>query len=317
MRSYCILLFFLHSIFPAIGQESVSEQELSDLGRELDQIQAEMDRDESKGSISEASQIVEPVEPALDLSPIMPAVSPPNESPELIDEISEIRAELLAIQRELNEMGWTSSPPIPQKTEPLVQVQAAELPTVEPTFVQTDEPSGMGFYLLPFLGVSRTESLQWKSFGGDFELQQDQGHSLGLRTGYSWNILFLDFQLSHYENEIEQLDLSGLLFDLTGKTEGVAYHASIGAKMYVTPKLFLSLGGGLGGSDQSISFELMTITQEDDEFLLSYQVFAGLEYFPVDHFRIGLRYRWTKMEEMNLFSSQELHLCELSVGYSH
>ncbi len=58
MRSYCILLFFLHSIFPAIGQESVSEQELSDLGRELDRIQAEMDRDESKGSISEASQIV-------------------------------------------------------------------------------------------------------------------------------------------------------------------------------------------------------------------------------------------------------------------
>jgi opacity protein-like surface antigen len=123
--------------------------------------------------------------------------------------------------------------------------------------------------------------------------------------------------MSHYENEIERLDLGGLIFDLSGKAEGLAYHASMGVKMYVTPKVFLSIGGGLGGSDQSISFELMTIKQEEDDFLPSYQVFAGVEYFPVDHFRIGLRYRWTKMEGMNLFSSQELHLAELSVGYSH
>ena len=317
MRSYCIFIFSFYSIFSASGQKSVSEQELSDLGRELDRIQAEMDRDEFKDSVSEVTQNQEPVDAELDLNPVLPTDSPSTERTQAIDAISEIRADLLAIQREINKMGWTSNLPAPKKTVPLVQEQAADLSTTEPTFVQMDKPSGMGFYLLPFLGVSRTESLKWKSLGGDFDLAQEHGHSLGLRTGYSWNILFIDFQMSHYENEIERLDLGGLIFDLSGKAKGLAYHASMGMKMYVTPKVFLSIGGGLGGSDQSISFELMTIKKEEDDFLPSYQVFAGVEYFPVDHFRIGLRYRWTKMEGMNLFSSQELHLAELSVGYSH
>jgi opacity protein-like surface antigen len=61
----------------------------------------------------------------------------------------------------------------------------------------------------------------------------------------------------------------------------------------------------------------MEVVQQEDDVLLSYQVFAGLEYYPTDHFRIGLRYRWMLSEGMDLFSSQELHLGELSLGYSH
>jgi opacity protein-like surface antigen len=176
----------------------------------------------------------------------------------------------------------------------------------------------MGGYFLPFFGVSAAETLKWKSLGGDFDLIQNEGHSLGVRLGHSWNIFFLDFQLSYYENEIKKLDLTdGLVFDLFGDVKGLSYHASIGAKMYINTRSFLSFGAGVGASDQSVSFELMEVVQQEDDVLLSYQVFAGLEYYPTDHFRIGLRYRWMLSEGMDLFSSQELHLGELSLGYSH
>ncbi|MDC0921112.1 hypothetical protein OAQ11_01620 [Opitutales bacterium] len=36
---------------------------------------------------------------------------------------------------------------------------------------------------------------------------------------------------------------------------------------------------------------------------------------PSEHFRVGLRYRWMKVEEMALFTARDLHLAELSLGY--
>lgn len=36
---------------------------------------------------------------------------------------------------------------------------------------------------------------------------------------------------------------------------------------------------------------------------------------PSEHFRVGLRYRWMKVEEMTLFTARDLHLAELSLGY--
>ena len=224
----------------------------------------------------------------------------------VMDEKSIIREELLAIQRELNLLN-----------NGVIETSAESF---NEEFVDTDEflPLGMGGYFLPFFGVSTAETLKWKSLGGDFDLIQNEGHSLGVRLGHSWNIFFLDFQLSYYENEIKKLDLTdGLVFDLFGDVKGLSYHASIGAKMYINTRSFLSFGAGVGASDQSVSFELMEVVQQEDDVLLSYQVFAGLEYHPTDHFRIGLRYRWMLSEGMDLFSSQELHLGELSLGYSH
>ena len=69
--------------------------------------------------------------------------------------------------------------------------------------------------------------------------------------------------------------------------------------MYITPQTYFSMGGGLGASDKSIKIDLL----KREDILWSYQVFTGLNYFPRNHFQIGLRYRWLKAEAMNLFSS--------------
>ena len=34
-----------------------------------------------------------------------------------------------------------------------------------------------------------------------------------------------------------------------------------------------------------------------------------------EHLRLGLRYRWIRIGEMELFTSRDLHLAELSLGY--
>ena len=80
------------------------------------------------------------------------------------------------------------------------------------------------------MGISKTEDLKWSTVVGDVDIEQKEGHSFGLRFGHSWNILFLDFQLSHYENAIEQLNVGGMTLDLDGEARGLAYHASIGSE---------------------------------------------------------------------------------------
>ena len=122
----------------------------------------------------------------------------------------------------------------------------------------------------------------------------------------------MDFQMSYHENEIEAFESGGRTF-LPGMSKVLAYNASIGAKIYINPKTFITLGAGLGASDQSIKLDSIS----EDDVVMNYQFFTGLNYFPAEHFQVGLRYRWVKTEVMDIFSSHDLHIGEISIGYSH
>ena len=54
---------------------------------------------------------------------------------------------------------------------------------------------------------------------------------------------------------------------------------------------------------------------EEKAFLLSYQLFTGLEIRPTESACLGLRYRWLNIEAMESFSSRNLHLLEMYLGY--
>jgi opacity protein-like surface antigen len=225
----------------------------------------------------------------------------------VMDEKSIIREELLAIQRELNLLN---NGLIEETVEPVNQ----EIEQRRESF-QNDESlsRGMGGYILPFFGITKADGLNWKTqFGGEIELKQKNGHSFGYRIGHRWSIIFMDFQMSYHENEIEAFESGGRTF-LPGMSKVLAYNASIGAKMYINPKTFITLGGGLGASDQSIKQDSIS----EDDVVLNYQFFTGLNYFPSEHFQVGLRYRWVKTEAMDIFSSHDLHIGEISIGYSH
>lgn len=281
------------------------QRELSNIGGEPSRTYNPGNRDFDDLAIEKEVQVVKEIEGAEDF----------DDDSQQLDEKSLIRQELLNIQKELNLLrssGYTEV-----SSDQIKDDFSNDIPSANGVAL----PLGLGGYILPFLGISKTENLKWKSLGGDYDFTQSNGHSIGFRLGHRWNIWFIDFQLSHYENDLETLLIPEAIpdpyFDVHGKAKGLAYNASLGTKMYITQRAYLSLGVGLGASDQSISFELFDVVVEEEDVLLNYQFFAGLDYFPRDHFQIGMRYRWFKSEAMDLFSSQELHLAELSVGYSH
>ena len=269
-------------------------------------------------------------------------------------QIEEVRADLERIQAELNIWGKEPSKKQTPKALPLFkksnltqnvdaldsvsrelnEIQAGILKLgngqgVESTITEKEiapfakeqalpidsQVRGLGVYILPFFGALYPNSLEWKSTGGDFEIKEKVGFSGGLRTGFSGDYVFADFQLSYFTNDLESIDLGSPGLDFSGDTSGVGFHLSVGGKLPISQHVSLFLGGGLGGTHQDISFQLMGIPVGEEEIVFSYQLFSGVEFSPSEHLRLGLRYRWLRVGEMKLFTSRDLHLAELSLGY--
>jgi opacity protein-like surface antigen len=173
----------------------------------------------------------------------------------------------------------------------------------------------IGFYILPFVGLQSSQDLEWKSFGGDFEIEEKNGISWGLRVGHEWEYAFTDFQLSGFTNSFDEMDIGFPGVEFSGESSGFGGMISGGLRYDFTRFLSASLGGGFGFVQQELSMSIMGIPVEDEDLLFTYHLFTGLELRPFEHFLIGLRYRWSRVGEMEYFSSRQIHFAELSAGY--
>jgi len=171
-----------------------------------------------------------------------------------------------------------------------------------------------GFYLMPFVGLQNTNDLTWRSLGGDVEIEENSGVVVGLSTGWQWRNFFSDFQLTYTENKMKSIEIPVPL-SFTGESTGVGVHLAGGGRFFLNDFVSFSLGAGVGGVNQNISFVLAGIPVEEKDFLLSYQLFTGVEIRPAASTCLGLRYRWLNIEEMESFSSRDLHLLEMYLGY--
>jgi len=171
-----------------------------------------------------------------------------------------------------------------------------------------------GFYLMPFVGLQNTDDLVWKSFFGDIEIKERLGAVVGLSTGWQWRNFFSDFQLTYTENKMKSIEIPVPL-SFTGESTGVGVHLAGGGRFFLNDFVSFSLGAGVGGVNQNISFVLAGIPVEEKDFLLSYQLFTGVEIRPAASTCLGLRYRWLNIEEMESFSLRDLHLLEMYLGY--
>ena len=200
-----------------------------------------------------------------------------------------------------------------QRTNTQVQIEEVSSRVDSQTVDETSfEPIGIGFYILPFIGIQTTNDLKWSSIGGVFDIEESEGMNAGLRLGYDWRNFFADFQVSYFQNDMKSINIS---LDFSGETEGMGVHISAGGRVHFNEYITGVLGAGIGGVDQDISFQLAGLAVEESDFLFSYQIFAGLELRPIDYLVIGLRYRWMGVEEMEMFSARNHHLAELAVGY--
>ena len=171
-----------------------------------------------------------------------------------------------------------------------------------------------GFYLMPFVGLQETNDLTWRSLGGDIEIKERPGAVVGLSTGWQWRNFFSDFQLTYIKNKMKSFE-TPIPLSFTGESTGVGVHLAGGGRFFLNDLVSFSLGAGVGGVNQNISFVLAGIPMEEKDFLLSYQLFTGVEIRPADSTCLGLRYRWLNIEEMESFSSRNLHLLEMYLGY--
>ena len=196
--------------------------------------------------------------------------------------------------------------------EVLVQIRNETEKKKEETIVGAKR---LGFYVLPFIGFQSSQELEWKSVGGDFEIEENDGVSWGIRVGHEWKYAFTDFQLSGFNNSFEEMDIGFPGVEFSGESSGFGGMISGGLRYDFTRFFSGSLGGGFGFVEQELSLSIMGLPVEDEDFMFTYHFFTGLEIRPFEHFLIGLRYRWSRVGEMEYFSSRQMHFTELSAGY--
>ena len=247
--------------------------------------------------------------------------------------IEEVRRSLLEISQELQKLKTMTAGLISSSSNFSASTQTKLSPPKkiryrEQEFSSTHTKSSLrkeggfdpsGFYILPFLGLLTSENLSWESpFFGEFEIEEGVGTSTGLSIGYEGRNFFSDFQVSYIQNRMKSIKLPFPVpfpLSFSGKSKALGFHVTGGGRFHLNQYISASIGAGIGGVNQDISFLLGGLPQEEKSFLFSYQLFSGLELHPSKYTKVGFRYRWLNIEEMESFSSRDLHLLEMYLGY--
>ena len=248
-----------------------------------------------------------------------------NTHSEFIKKIEEVRETLSNISQELDKLKkrpFVNNLPgssLYKETSLIDKINKIENAGKEYWPVHNDMGKGsqenlhsLGFYILPFAGLTSSHNLTWQSFAGGIEINEGIGTSSGLSIGYEKRNFFSDIQIFYIQNRMKNISLP---LSFSGESEGVGIYFSGGGKIHLNQFISCSIGAGIGGVSQDISFLLSGISVKEEDFVMSYQLFSGVEFRPVDYIGIGLRYRWLNIEEMSLFSGHYLHLLELRLGF--
>lgn len=239
--------------------------------------------------------------------------------------ISSLTTQLRDFQTRFNQVdsAKTKQPdPVPQDTyEPNFLTSEQSTPpdtqSVEEklnVFAKSGQDRKLGFYILPFVALQSPGDFEFQSRLGPFDIEQDMGFATGWRLGVESTHFFIDGEFSYIRNKFNSL--SNGLVSFTGEVENFGLLINTGGKVRISSNATIYLGAGFGAMNQEIGFDLNSIIREEEEStLFSYQLFTGVNFDVSNNLRVGLRYRWMRVGEMELFSARDLHLAELSLGY--
>ena len=243
-------------------------------------------------------------------------------------ELQEIREMIRGIESGLNQLRSKSEKveklePTLLKTGSLKRVSASEIlklhrikkkamgKNTHPNPFQRENKL-KGFYILPFVGIQSSTDVEYRALGGPVEIGLKNGLSTGLRLGYNWYDLFAEFQFSYQRNDLKSINPS---FNIVGGIEGLGFHLSSGGRINFNESFSGIAGIGVGGIRQELNLSWSGYPIGDTDFLFSSNVLLGLEFRPIDHLVLGLRYRWILIDNMDLFSKRYLSSFELTAGY--
>ena len=266
-------------------------------------------------------------EPEPELPPVPEAKA--AELPAGASEVEQVVSELQAVQAGLDQLnreserfssglGVFSKPPEPVPFPKPIDPSTPQPPrTVLSEPVPVSRPTGgPGVYIVPSLALVYSSGFDLKS-GSGFEIEEDLGGGASLRAGWMWDDFFTDLHLTYARSDLESIDLGGVPLSFSGDTEFFGFHLTGGGKVGLLDKLKLPFGFGVGGGRQEISIMLGNVAFSESDFVLTYHLFAGLEYFATDNLLFGMRYRLVNLGEMNSFSRRDLQMLEFSCGYQY
>jgi opacity protein-like surface antigen len=183
----------------------------------------------------------------------------------------------------------------------------------------TGEP---GVYLVASLALVYSSGFDWSSIvaGTSFEIEESLGGGASLGTGWEWDNYFADIHLTYARSDLKSIDLESIdlgRFDpsFSGDTEFFGFYLTGGRKVDLLDDLKLPFGFGVGGGRQEISMMIGGVPYSESDFVLTYHLFAGLEYFATEHLLFGMQYRLANLGELTSFSSRTLQMLEFSCGY--
>jgi len=269
----------------------------------------------------------EPV-PELPSVPEVKAVEPPAGA----SKVEQVESELQAVQAGLDQLnreserfssglGVFSKPPEPAPAPEPVLPSVPKLPArpVLPEPVPVRKPTGgPGVYFVPSLALVHSSGFDWTSIvGSSFEVEESLGGGASLRAGWMWDNFFTDLHFTYARSDLESIDLGGLPLSFSGDTEFFGFHLTGGGKVGLLDGLKLPFGFGVGGGRQEVSMMLGGVPFSESDFVLTYHLFAGLEYYATEHLLFGMRYRLVNLGEMTSFSNRALQMLEFSFGYQY
>jgi hypothetical protein len=234
----------------------------------------------------------------------------------------EVERERQAFQARLDEINRANQRPSPamKPAPPPVPVP----PAISGPVPVRQSTGGPGVYLVPSLALVYSPGFDWAStvVGSSFEVEESLGVGASLRTGWAWNNYFADIHFTYARSDLESIDLESIdsgRFNpsFSGDTEFFGFYLTGGRKLDLLDDLKLPFGFGVGGGRQEISMMLGGVPYSESDFVLTYHLFAGLEYFATEHLLFGMRYRLVNLGELTSFSSRTLQMLEFSCGYQY
>ena len=289
-----------------------------EVARELQSIQGELDQLNRQSGRLPAGLTFPSSNPVKVTLP-GPPVRRESQLSSFSSEKDQVARELQSIQAALDEMNrdgdkLSDSLP-PEPVAPPIQQPTPVAPREAPV---STTGGGLGVYLVPSIALVHSSGFDWTSVAGKtYEIDEENGFGAGLRIGRTWEPFFADFQLSYTRSDLESNAFGSIPMSFSGDSEFFGFHFTGGGKVDLADRVKLPFGIGVGGGRQEISMALGGSPYSEHDFVLTYHLFAGLEYQPADHLLFGFRYRLVNLGELPSYSSRNLQLFEFSCGYRY
>lgn len=246
------------------------------------------------------------------------------------NEIIRLNALDLNVSKTVPEQSQVQRISIPEQeieNESLLKIGVNEGPYVPVGNKRTEEKISftrgnekVGFYLLPFIGINFAGDFDWtpSSSASAKKMQQSTGISYGIISGKSWDNIFVEFDLGYLQNEINGFEgevVTPFNMFKDGHARLLKLHINSGLSIDLGEMAQLHLGGGLGLSHQKILMDWIGSTVKEEDSALGHQFFSEIHFNPTEDFKLGLKYEWSSVPEINTISSRQIHQISLLAGY--